>query len=207
MKVVDSQGHGRLHPASVATDKLNIATEVFHPVLTSCKYLTRPAEEGISTSHQQSLAVTLWREPRANWCRHSQLASVMTKRCPKPQQTACWKVTLHLYMRQWSPFPFEPFHGLSLPKHDSRSILSYYFSKRTNITNNHTGDCCMFALCSSCISMCISQLHADAMRVQFLVGELRSHMPHGLATHTKKNNREGWKKEHRYANIEVTTSH
>ena len=127
---------------------------------------------------------------KLHWCRHSQLASVMTKRCLKPQLTACWKVTFHLFMRQWSPFPFEPSDGLSLPKHDSRSILSYYFSKRTNITNNRTDDCCMFALCSSCISMCISQLHADAMRVQFLVGELRSHMPHGLAPPKKKKRKE-----------------
>ena len=180
-------------------------------MLTSCKYLTRPAGEGISTSHQESLAVTLWREPRAklHWCRHSQLASVMTKRCLKPQATACWKVTFHLFMKQWSPFPFEPFDGLSLPEHDSRSILSYYFSKRTSIANNHTDDCCVFALCMSCIFMCISHLHADALRVQFLVGALRSHVPHGLATKKKerKKNRQGWKKEHRYANIGVPTSH
>lgn len=69
----------------------------------------------------------------------------------------------YLFMSQWSLLPFELFDGLSVPKCDSRGILSYVIIFPKELISM-TNDCCVFALCPSCIFMCISHLHTDSMR-------------------------------------------
>lgn len=124
-RVMHSQGHGQIHLASIVAVQVKYShpslpfradqLQIFNTSRSGRNGHRSPAVIGGDSVREA--------EGKASRCQHSQLASVMTKRCLKPLPTACLKVTLYLFMRQWRPLPLELFDGLNLPKYDSRSIL------------------------------------------------------------------------------------
>ena len=124
-RVMNSQGRGQLHPASVVAVHIKYShrslpsnadrLQIFNTSRSGTNSHLSPAIIGGDSVKEAEGKISLVSTFTVGICNDQEM----------PEAPAdCMFKGDYLFMRQWSPLPFELFDGLSVPKCDSRSILS-----------------------------------------------------------------------------------